>query len=325
MFLTLGLLVFPSQLGGAAVEGIILTLVLVFLARPIGTWLATLTADYSNAERVVLSWAGLRGAVPIVLATFPVIDEVQGALELFNIVFFAVLFSTLVQGSTFEGLARKLGMTTNEPALPTPLVEAGTIRRLGAEILEFPVGPNDAAAGARVRDLGLPRDAVVNVIVREGQAIPPRGSTRLLAGDDVHLLVRSEAAKQLPQLLDRWRNGPLGAPPRPRPTVFGRRSIFVVRPWGPDDGDPARPDVVAGIPVVEQLRIRRDKPGALSALADGRYGISGPLLVVGGRDDVDRWCRRKLSAGVTEDERAWLQTVIAALAADTAAPRASSP
>jgi len=323
MFLALGLLVFPSQLPEVALEGTLLALVLVFVARPAATWLSTLGLGYSTPERAVLSWAGLRGAVPVVLATFPVIAGVPGALEFFNIVFFAVVLSTLLQGTTFEGLARRLGMTTSEPALPTPLTEAGTIRRLGAEILEFPVGTEDAVAGARVRDLGLPRDAVVNVIVRDGQAIPPRGSTRLLAGDTVHLLLRSEMAREVPRLLDRWHRGPIGAPPRPRPTVNGRRPIFAVRPWDPGrDGDPARPATVAGIEVVEQLRIRRDKPGSLSALADGRYGISGPLLVLGAREDLTRWARGKLATGVTEDERAWLQTVIAALAADTATPRA---
>ena len=127
----------------------------------------------------MLGWAGLRGAVPVVLATFPVIEDVPGSSEFFNIVFFAVLLSTLLQGTTFEPLAARLGVTTNEPALPRPLAEAGTIRRLGAEILEYPVADDDAIVGHRVRDLGLPRDALVNVIVRDDQAIPPRGSTRL--------------------------------------------------------------------------------------------------------------------------------------------------
>jgi cell volume regulation protein A len=241
MFLTLGLLVFPSRVLDVAAEGTLLALVVVFVARPAATWLSTAFGRFSNAERTVLSWAGLRGAVPVVLATFPVLAGVEGALNFFNIVFFAVLVSTLLQGTTFEPLAERLGMTTTEPALPTPLAEAGTIRRLGAEILEFPVGPKDAIAGARVRDLGLPRDAVVNVIVRDGQAIPPRGSTRLLAGDVIHVMLRQEMAKAVPALLERWHTGPVGPIPRPRPTVFGRRSIFVVRPWGPADGDPARP------------------------------------------------------------------------------------
>ncbi len=321
MFLTLGLLVFPAQLVDVAIEGTLLALVLVLVARPVATWVSTLPFDYSNAERVILSWAGLRGAVPVVLATFPLIAGVPESLEFFNIVFFAVLLSTLLQGSTFEPLARRLGMTTNEPALPTPLAEAGTIRRLGAEILEFPIGPEDAVVGHRVRDLGLSRDAVVNVIVREGQAIPPRGSTRLIAGDLLYLMLRSEAAKEVPALLERWRKGPIGPVARPRPTVHGRRPIFAVRPWKDSDGDPSHPVELSGIPVVERLRIRRDVPGSLAALQDGRYGIAGPLLVIGGREDLERWARRKLGQGIAESERAWLQTVIGALAADTAVPR----
>src|SRR3954470_23441321 len=166
MFLTLGLLVFPSQLGDVALEGTVLALVVVVVARPIAAVLATAPFGFSWRERGVLGWAGLRGAVPVVLATFPVIDGVPHSREFFNIVFFAVLLSTLLQGSTFEPLAKRLGLTTNEPALPRPLAEAGTIRRLGAEVLEYPIAADDAIAGGRVRDLGLPRDAVVNVIVR---------------------------------------------------------------------------------------------------------------------------------------------------------------
>jgi potassium/hydrogen antiporter len=112
MFLVLGLLVFPSQLGPVALKGTALALVVVFVARPLAAAVATALAGYSVAERVVLGWAGLRGAVPVVLATFPVIAHVHRSLEFFNIVFFAVLLSTLLQGSTFEPLARRLGVTS---------------------------------------------------------------------------------------------------------------------------------------------------------------------------------------------------------------------
>src|SRR5204863_1394949 len=178
MFLVLGLLVFPHELGPVALEGTALALILVFVARPVSTALATVGAHFEVPERIVLGWAGLRGAVPVVLATFPVIEHVPRSIEFFNIIFFAVIVSTLVQGTTFEPLARRLGVTTSEPALPRPLTEAGTIRRLGAAAVEYPVGPHDAVVGRRVRQLGLPRDALLNVIVRGGQAIPPRGSTR---------------------------------------------------------------------------------------------------------------------------------------------------
>ena len=214
LFFVLGLLVFPSEFGGVAFEGTILALVLVFVARPLATFVATLFERFTNRERIALGWAGLRGAVPVVLATFPVIEGVPGSNEFFNIVFFAVLFSTLLQGSTFEPLAQRLGVTTTEPALPRPLAETGTIRGLGAEVVEYPVARDDAIAGLRVRDLGLPREALVTVIVRGDRAIPPRGSTVISAGDRLHLMVTREAADVFPSLLERWRTGPIEPTPR---------------------------------------------------------------------------------------------------------------
>jgi potassium/hydrogen antiporter len=315
MFLTLGLLVFPSQLGEIAVEGTVLALVAAAVARPLAVLPATLLAKYRARERIVLGWAGLRGAVPVVLATFPVLAEVPGSRELFNIVFFAVLVSTLVQGTTFEPLAARLGVTTSEPALPRPLAEGGTIRRLGAEILEYPVAQDDAVVGHRVRDLGLPRDAVVNVIVRDDQAIPPRGTTRLRAGDRLHVLIRQESARELYEIRDRWHSGPIGRPPRPRPRPLGREAVFSTGAWRDRDGDPARPDAVNGREVIEQLRIRRDEPGGLWVLEDGRYAVTGPLYAIGTRLAVSEWARRRMRQA-SADEKAWLQTVIGALAAE---------
>ncbi len=315
MFLTLGLLVFPSQLGDIAVEGTVLAIVAAVVARPLAVIPATLFSHFSWPDRAMLGWAGLRGAVPVVLATFPVIAGVPRAEELFNIVFFAVVVSTIAQGTTFEPLARRLGVTTAEPALPRPLAEGGTIRRLGAEILEYPVASDDAIVGHRVRDLGLPRDAVVNVIVREGQAIPPRGTTRLRAGDSLHVLIRQESARELYDIRDRWHSGPIGRPPRPRAAPRGREAIFSAGAWREQDGDPARPEAVGGRPVIEQLRIRRDEAGGLFVLEDGRYAITGPLYAVGTRSAVSDWARRRMYRA-SPDERAWLQTVIGALAAD---------
>jgi len=111
MFLAFGLLVFPSQLGDVLVEGTLLGLIVACVARPLATVLATAFEPYTAAERALIGWAGLRGAVPVILATFPVIDGVPRSLEFFNIVFFAVLVSTVLQGSTVELLAVRLGLT----------------------------------------------------------------------------------------------------------------------------------------------------------------------------------------------------------------------
>ncbi len=312
MFLVLGLLVFPSQLGSVTVKGTVLAVVIALVARPAATVLATAFHHFSAAEQAVLGWAGLRGAVPVVLATFPVIDHVPHSHEFFNIIFFAVLVSTIVQGTTFQPFARRLGVTTSEAAMPAPLIEPGTIRPLGAEVVQFVVAPDHAAAGVRVRELGLPRDALLNLIIRDDQALPPRGSTLIEAGDQLHILVRQEAALDFGPLLHRWRNGPLGTPRPSRPPLRGV-TIFTTRPWTSADGDPAHPTELSKQRVVEQLRTRRDQPGALVALADGRYAYTGPIIAIGSARQLQQAARQRLRLAPTDSERAWWQEVIGAL------------
>ena len=258
------------------------------------------------------------GAVPVVLATFPVLQGVPGSLKFFDIVFFAVLLSTVLQGSTFEPLARLLKVTAPVAALPRPLAETGTLRGLGAEVAEYPVGEDDAIVGARVRELGMPRDALLNVIVRGDQAIPPRGSTRVEAGDRLHVLVRQEAAMDFARLLERWRQGPIGRHRRaPRP-ITGTQPVFTSRPWSApvDEGDPGHPQQLAAVDVIDQVRTRRDGvAGALVLLADGRYGVSGPTVTIGSPRQVRTAARRKIRHASTEAERAWWREVVGALAA----------
>ncbi len=314
MFLTLGLLVFPSQLGEIAFEGTLLALVLVFVARPVAVAVATAFAPLTGGDRLVLGWAGLRGAVPVVLALFPLIEGIPNSLDFFNIAFFAVLLSTLLQGSTFEPLARWLNATTTEPALPRPLVEVGSIRQLGADVVEVPISEGDAAIGVRVRDLGLPRDALVNVLVRGDEALPPRGSTRLEAGDRLHIVARQTALAALEHARERWRTGPVGPAPRPERVPATRAPIFTTRPWLEGDGDPDAPAIVLGLEVVERLNTRWDVPGALVVLEDGRYAVTGPHVLVGSREQLQWHARRRLRTAKTDAERAWWQEVIGASA-----------
>ena len=314
LFLTLGLLVFPSHLDDVWLEGTALALIVVALARPVSAAVATAIDRFSARERFALGWAGLRGGIPVVLATFPVIAGVPGSLDYFNIAFFAVVLSTLLQGTTFEPLARALHLTTDEPALPRPIAESGTIRRLGAEVVEYPVGADDAIAGARVRDLGLPREALLNVIVREGEAIPPRGSTKIESGDRLHVLLRQEVSRDFPELIERWQHGPLAPEAERTPDVRGTSVIFSTRPWSDDDGKASDPHSVGGTPVIRYLRTRRDVPGALLLLEDGRYAVTGPIAATGAASQLQRYARRRLGRAVTDSERSWWQEVIGALA-----------
>ena len=317
LFVMLGVLVFPSALDDVALEGLALSAVLILVARPLAAFAATLLAPLDLRERAMLGWAGLRGATPIWLATFPVVAGVAGGEQLFAIVFFVVVTSTLVQGATFEPLARRLGLTTDEPALPRRLLESGRIRRMGGDVVSYRLRPGAVAAGHLVRELGLPREALVNVIVRDGHAIPPRGSTEVREGDELHILVRSELREEVEELTRRWHEGPVGTPPPPLLPPRGATQIFTVRPGG-DIDDPSAPTEIDGIQVIAILRSRRDRSSALTALADGRYAVTTESIVaLGGRHALARWCERRAQRVGADDpaEHAWWQEVIGALVA----------
>jgi potassium/hydrogen antiporter len=316
LFILLGLLVFPSTLDDVAFEGLALSAVLILVARPLAAFAATFFARLGMRERAMLGWAGLRGATPIWLATFPVVAGVGTGQELFSIVFFVVVTSTLVQGASFEPLAGRLGLTTDEPALPRRLLESGRIRRMGGDVVSYRLRHGAAAAGHVVRELGLPREALVNVIVRDGRAIPPRGSTELREGDELHVLVRGELRDEVEELTRQWHQGPVGTQPPPRLPHRGATQVFTVRPGGEIE-DPATPKEIDGVAVVSILRSRRDRNSALAALADGRYAItSETVLAIGGRQALARWCERRAErAGDDPAERAWWQEAIGALIA----------
>jgi cell volume regulation protein A len=145
MFVALGLLVFPSQFGPIVVKAILLALITAVVARPIATAAATVGQGFTGAERRLLAWAGLRGAVPVILATFAVIDGVPRAIELLNIVFFAVLLSATLQGTTVQPLAARAWRSSVEDppsgprqpgverAAPPPPPPPGSARPRGAE------------------------------------------------------------------------------------------------------------------------------------------------------------------------------------------------
>jgi potassium/hydrogen antiporter len=314
LFLTLGLLVFPERLDDIALQGAAIAIATAVFARPIAAVVATLASGFSLNERLLLGWAGLRGATPIVFATFPVTAGLHDGLLIFDVAFFVVLLSTVLQGTTIEPVARWLGVTSEEAALPAPLVEPVLLNRLGAEVVQFPVREGDAVVGHPVRELGLPREALLNVIVRGERAIPPRGSTIVEAGDQLHMIVRQEVAVEFQDVMRMWRAGPLEAHKRPRPRVLSRPAVTSVRPWEDGDGNPSRPAQIGGIEVVDQLRTRRDQPGALVALADGRYAVTGRLLAVGPSGELQAVARRRLARAESAADRAWWQEIVGALA-----------
>src|SRR3954463_7605386 len=203
LFVVLGLLVFPHELPGVALRGLALAFLLTLVARPAAVWASTAFSGYRNRERVLLGWAGLRGAVPIVLATFALSADVADAETIFNAVFFVVVVSTIVQGTTLERVARRLGLVTPGPAVVEAPIEVDALGSL--ELVDFAVAPDHAIAGAAVRELGLPRSALVAVVARHGATIPPRGSTVIEPGDRLFVLAPRSMRAALEDVFARWR------------------------------------------------------------------------------------------------------------------------
>ncbi len=203
LFVVLGLLVFPSELPPVALPGLILAAILVLAIRPAAVWASTALLDFSSRERLLLGWAGLRGAVPIVIATFVLSSDVRSADAIFNAVFFVVVVSALLQGTTLERVAGRLGLLSPAPAVIEAPIEVGAWSKL--DLVDFAVAPDHAIAGAAVREIGLPRSALIAVVVRGDDAIPPRGSTVIEPGDHLFVLAPRSMRQDIEDVFARWR------------------------------------------------------------------------------------------------------------------------
>jgi cell volume regulation protein A len=194
LFVLLGLLVSPGRLGDALVTALVVGAALL-LARPLSVFVSSIVARgrLSWREQAFLSWAGLRGAVPIVLATIPLSTGTLGAAELFNAVFVLVIIFTLVQASTLAPVALRLGITA--PAEPTEIhVETAPLENMHADLLQIDVAPGSRLAGVHIDELRLPVGAVVTLVVRDGAGFVPEPDTRLRRGDAL-LIVATAAAR----------------------------------------------------------------------------------------------------------------------------------
>lgn len=192
MFLVLGLLAVPGLLAASGLMGIALGLVLAVLARPLVVFLCLLPFRYEKTETAFIAWTGLRGAVPILLASYPVMSGVDGALELFHLVFFIVVFNAVIPGSTIRWVADRLRVERAGQPRPTPVLEITSTETFPDRILSFYIEPAAVVAGSRVEDLPLPDGADILLLVRRGRILSVRGSTALEAGDHVHLLIAPE-------------------------------------------------------------------------------------------------------------------------------------
>lgn len=185
LFIMLGLLATPGRFTLSVVwEAIVAGLVLTFVARPLSVFLCAVVPRMPWREATFVSWAGLRGAVPIVLATIPLAERVPGAAKLFDIVFVMVVIYTLLSGPTLPLVARVLRVARRSE--PRELeVEAAPLERVGADLLQVRISPRSRMHGVEVGELRLPPGASVALVVREGQARVPEPRTTLRRGDDL--------------------------------------------------------------------------------------------------------------------------------------------
>jgi cell volume regulation protein A len=197
MFLLLGLLVFPSRLANVWWTGLLLALFLAFVARPIVVVLCLAPFRYRWRERLYIGWVGLRGAVPIVLATIPVMAGARGSRDLFDLVFFVVVVGAFIPGATVPWVSRRLGVESKEPPEPRALIEIDAPGSLGTDMRVYHIDRALAVAGARLSEIPFPPGAAVSVIERGGQLSAPSGATVLLPGDHVYIVARSEDRPQL--------------------------------------------------------------------------------------------------------------------------------
>jgi cell volume regulation protein A len=188
MFLVLGLLVFPSRLIAVAGPALLISLSLILIARPVAVFASLALARLRFKQKVFISWVGLRGAVPIVLATFPYLAGIPKPDLYFDVVFFIVLSSVLLQGTTLRYAARWLRLECPLPPArqyPLELVSTG---QANSDLVPLTVTGNSKAAGKRIMDLHLPASALVVLIARGDDFIAPRGATVLQAGDTLQVL-----------------------------------------------------------------------------------------------------------------------------------------
>ncbi|MFG6150344.1 potassium/proton antiporter [Halobacillus sp. B23F22_1] len=201
MFMMLGLLAFPAQLIDVAWKGILISLILMFIARPIGVFVSTLGMKYNLKQMLFISWAGLKGAVPIVLATYPLIEGVENSALIFNVVFFVVLLSALVQGSSLSWLAARFNLADDIKSRSIGDIELINLGKTDSEIIEVKIGEDSPITGKELSEISFPKDTLIVTIARGEEVITPTGNSRLKAQDTLYVLTKKKERSKVKKLL----------------------------------------------------------------------------------------------------------------------------
>lgn len=201
MFLTLGLLVFPSQLVPVIDEGFIVAMFLIFVARPLSVFVGLLFERRLNIrKRLFISWVGLRGAAPVILATFPLLAGLAKAEIIFNLVFFIVITSVVIQGMSLTRVARWLKVDAPPPEPRSSLAQALDDGKLADNVMELMVSVGCGAVGKQLLDLQLPSGSLVVLIGRGRETIVPNGGTVIEPNDTILLVTRDESRETVQRI-----------------------------------------------------------------------------------------------------------------------------
>jgi cell volume regulation protein A len=188
MFLVLGLLVYPREVLDVKWTGLAVAAVLTLLARPAAVWACLWPFKYSPREINYISWVGLRGAVPIILATIPVLSGVEGSSRIFNVVFFVVVINAIIPGTTLKWVTRRLKLDEAEPPAPAAELEITAMQPFRGEIHSYFIDPTLAVSNVALASIRFPANSAVILVVRGQELIAPRGNTVLTPGDHVYVL-----------------------------------------------------------------------------------------------------------------------------------------
>ncbi len=202
MFLALGLLVFPSNLKEIAGEGFLVSAFLIFIARPVAVFISLIRSKFNFRQKLMISWVGLRGSVPIIMATYPLIAGIEKANTIFNIVFFIVLTSIMFQGTMIGYVAKWLKVDARvKPKFRFPIEYDATGADLKSDLVEVDVPVNSTAVGKTIIELKLPKEVLVVLIKREESVIVPKGGTYLESGDTMLVLADSEMLNEVRKIV----------------------------------------------------------------------------------------------------------------------------
>jgi cell volume regulation protein A len=196
LFLTLGLLVFPSRIMPLIGMGMLISTFLIFVARPIGVFASLAFFKSNTRSKLFISWVGLRGGVPIVFATYPLLEGIAKADLIFNLVFFISVTSVLLQGTTLSFVAKLLKVSVPAKAKRRIGMDFESTDHIKTELQELVLVPGAAATGKRIVDLSVPATVNILAIHRQGVYIAPNGSTRLMVNDIISVLAEDKSSMQ---------------------------------------------------------------------------------------------------------------------------------